>query len=120
MTQDIRPPMSAATAAFGVSITATRPLTVTRPLPVAIATSGVWVSSLFDDQSFGKELTRAEPRKVMAIPVSASLAEIPRGTKIVAPEMGGEANKDWIVDGLEKTAVDEIRVVLVPERAEWI
>ena len=114
MTQDIRPPMSAATAAFGVSIT------VTRPLKAAVATSGIWTSSLFEDPPFGKELTRAEPRKVMAIPISASLAEIPRGTKIVAPEMGGEANKNWIVDSLEKTAVDEFRVVLVPERAEWI
>ena len=112
--------MSAATAAFGVPITVTRPLTVARPIAVAIDTSGVWVSSLFEDPPFGKELTRAEPRKVMVIPVSASLADIPRGTKIVAPEKGGEASKNWIVDGLEKTDVDEIRVVLVPEHAEWI
>lgn len=106
---DIRPPMSAPIGAFGL------PVTVTPPGEATVSTYGIWVTSLFEDPPFGKDLTRRDPRRLMAIPLNSSLADIPRGSLIVAPEKKGDASKNWNVDAVEKTEADEMRVVLVPE-----
>lgn len=92
------------------------PITVTRPLPDdgPIVTTGVWVRPLVEEQPFGTDLRRREPRKVMAIPRDATLTQVPRHTTILAAEEAGATVKTWRVDGYDRTEADEFRVILVP------
>jgi hypothetical protein len=105
---DIRVPMVPIERAFGLSIS------VKFPGLVAIPSRGVWMRSLSEEPAVGREYTRRDPRRVMAL-LSDELPEIQLGTLIVAPEIEGETAKNWKVDGVEKTEPDEVRVVLVPE-----
>jgi hypothetical protein len=88
--------------------------TVTRPQPddTPIATRGVWSSPLDEQQPFGTDLRRVEPRRVLVLPKSA-LATVPRGTLIVAAEAPGGATKTWRVDGHDGAAqADYWRVIV--------
>lgn len=79
------------------------PATVTRPAPddTPIATTGIWQSPLEEDAPFGTDLNRREPRRVLALRRD-SVPTLPRGTRVLAPEKPGGANKAWSVDGLEQ------------------
>ncbi len=107
---DIRPALDAPIGAFGLSVT------VTPPYEATVQTYGIWHGSLFEDAPVGQELTRRDPRRVMSLP-RADIADVPRGSLVVAPEMEGEASKNWRVDGIEKTESDHVRVILIPEAA---
>lgn len=93
-------------SAFGVSIT------VTRPGLAAIATTGIWlVTPLGEEQPYGTDLSKREPRRVMAI-ARADVATMPRGTTVSAPELLGGTAKTWKVDGLELVDAIQWRVIL--------
>jgi hypothetical protein len=109
MARDLRPPLTPATDAFGV------PITVTRPAPenTPVATTGIWQAApLLEEPPYGQDLQRRDPRRVMAIPRDTVLTHIPRGSVIVAPEQLGGTARTWHVDGLERMAADEMRVIL--------
>src|SRR4051812_44470006 len=101
--------MSSMVTAFGLAITVTRP----SPDDDAVQTSGIWLSPAEEPQPYGSDLNRAGPRPVMAIPLTTSLPNVPRGTLIVAPEYDGGPSLRWQVDGLvDAKRPDEARVFL--------
>ena len=91
---------------------------VTRPAPdntpITVGADGhplkvIWaVEPVSDGQPYGSDLHRVEPRKVLAVS-RADVPTLPRGTTITAPGIDGEANKTWVVDGLERTLADQWR-----------
>lgn len=93
-------------SAFGVSIT------VTRPGEAAIATTGIWqISPLQEDQPYGADLAKREPRRVLAI-ARADVPTMPRGTVISAPELPSGLAKSWTVDGLDLVDPIHWRVIV--------
>jgi hypothetical protein len=108
---DGRVPFSPALAAFGV------PATVTRPEPgaQAVTTTGFWVTPLAETTPIGTDFQRREPRRVIVFPRDGAVPEIVRNTLVVAPEMQGQANRTWRVDGLELVEPDCVRAIVVPE-----
>lgn len=94
------------------------PVTVTPLEGSSIETQGIWTPSEFDERPVGKDYSRRDPRRVMALRI-ADVPDIPRGSLIVASEFDGEDAKNWKVDGIEKTDRDHIRVILVEEHEPW-
>lgn len=90
--------------------------TVTRPAPddTPVVTTGIWTTAPLDEaRPFGVDFQRRDPRRVLALP-RRTLATVPRGTTISAPEMPGGTAQTWVVDGLDTIDADTIRVVVVP------
>ena len=92
------------------------PATFTLPAPDddPIETTGIWLTPLTDDFPVGSGFTRRDPIRVMAF----SRAEVPIvkvGSRVLAPEKGGEIAKRWKVDGLDRQEADKTHVVLVPD-----
>ena len=110
---DARVPMTVAISAFGLSVT------VTRPGEPAVRTSAIWVPPVrrtASDEVYGAPdiTTRDQERKVLAVPLSATLPDVPLGTEIVAAENELADPQTWRVDGFERIEADHVRVVLVP------
>jgi hypothetical protein len=106
---DVRVPVAPILDAFGL------PVTVTVPLGNPVGTTGVWVQALEEAQPFGTDLARRDPRRVLAIPRTAALDTIPRGSVILAAEVEGGPTRTWRVDGLERTEADLFRVIVVQQ-----
>lgn len=94
--------------AFGV------PITVTVPSGSPVLTTGTWTQPLDETPPHGQDLTRRDPRKVLAIPRSATLDAVPRGSAIAAPEYESGPVLAWRADGLDGlTAWDLMRIIVV-------
>jgi hypothetical protein len=105
---DFRVPMDAICRAFGLAIT------VTPVGGTAVSTTGVWTTSLDEAMPFGQDYARREPRKVLAIPRTAALDAVPRGSVILAPETEDGTVVTWRADGFDgATSPDLHRVVVV-------
>lgn len=92
-------------AVHGVSATITRP----SPDDAPIAATVIWgVEPVTDGQPYGSDLRRVEPRRLMTV-ARGDVPTLPRGTEIIAPELAGQADKTWVVDGLERTLADQWR-----------
>lgn len=95
-------------AAHGVDATVTRPAPDNAP----IATTGIWVTAPLDEQQpHGTDLYRREPRRVMVL-TRSTVPTLPRGTSVIAPERQGGANKNWVVDEVERAEGDHFRAIL--------
>jgi hypothetical protein len=96
--------------AFGVAIT------VTRPNADPVGAVGIWLSPLEEGRPTGVDFARWGSRKVMGIAKSSSLPDLPKGTVIVAPELGASGVPlNWRVDGYESAVEPELmRVLLLP------
>lgn len=81
-------------AAHGVSIT------VTPPGGSAVTTTGIWHDPLIDTQPLGSDFRRRDPRRVMEIPLTDTLTDVPRGSTVVAADRDGGSAKTWRADGL--------------------
>lgn len=92
---DIRVPLDAALAAFGL------PVIVRRPSPhnTPISTTGFWLSEIDAEQPYGQDLARGEPIKLLVIPRLASGPQADRGTTIQAAAFDGGPIKTWRVEG---------------------
>lgn len=88
--------------------------TVTPPGEAAIATSGIWLSPMVEDQPIGRDFAVREPRRVMALRRD-EVSDVPRGTIIAASETIGGVSRNWQIDGVESTMPDHFRVIIVPE-----
>jgi hypothetical protein len=115
MAADLRVPLGPILEAFGV------PATVMRPAPddTPIETTGIWISPLTAEMPSGlefrtTELRMTERRYLLALP-RADVPTIPRGTRIAAPEVLGQVDQWWRVDGVEQADSDHHRVLLVPD-----
>lgn len=104
---DSRPTMAEALDAFAVAVTVQRPDDAS-PIP----TRGIWMSPAELLGTYGVDLGRIDPRRILVLP-RAEIETAPTGTVIAAPEMEGEAVKTWTVEGYADNAKpDEVRVFL--------
>lgn len=90
------------------------PATVTAPDGASITTRVIWLTPVIDDLPAGKDFDRREPRRMMVIS-RAAVANVPRGTIVVAPEKLGGDSRNWQIDGVESTEPDNFHVIVVPE-----
>lgn len=104
---DHRVPVAPLLAAFGLAATVTRPAPDNTP----IATTVIWLGLEDDPQPYGRDFTRREPRRLLALP-RADVATMPRGTTVAAPEVVGAASKTWRVDGLQAVDPDWWQVLV--------
>lgn len=91
------------------------PATVTPPEDLPVSTRGIWLTPLVEEQPIGRDYSRREPRRVMALRRDV-FSEVPRNTRVIAAEKPGGTVRNWRVDGLDATEPDHFRVVLVPEK----
>lgn len=91
------------------------PVTVTPPGGSAVATTGIWHVPLEEQQPYGTDFQRREPRRLMELPRTDSLTAVPRGSIIAAADVDGGATKNWRADGLQRDD-DPLRMfmILVP------
>lgn len=75
---------------------------------------GVHFSSGTDHerQPDGSQLTRRDPRRVLSVPRSASLLNVPRGSTIVAAEFAGGDPQTWVVEGYQHVEADHMRLIV--------
>lgn len=92
------------------------PATVTLPGQAAIDTRVFLLGKLMEDNPVGKDFERREPRRVIAIKRDV-VANVPRGTIIVAPEKPGGTERSWQIDGMQSTERDHYRIIVIPETA---
>jgi hypothetical protein len=94
------------------------PAVVTRPEPddTPIETSLIWVASTTIADPSGAAFQRREAIRTAAVRRSA-VATLPRGTRIVAPELQGGVARTWKVEHPDVLEADLIRVVVVPVEA---
>lgn len=102
---DIRPSFEAFLDAFGVGAV------VSPPDCPAVETRAFWIPP--STAEVGAELRRAEPRRVLALPLDG-LPEVPRGTLVTMPEYDGAEPADWKIDSAERVDFDHYRAVVVP------
>ncbi len=103
---DFRVPFALALDAFGVNVV------VTPSEGIPVSTRGVWdASPPVEEQPFGTDLYRREPRRVLCLPRNV-LTAVPRGSTIVAPEEDGGEAKTWVTEGPALTEYDCWRVIV--------
>lgn len=90
--------------------------TVTRPTPddTPIETRVIWVTPATDDFPGSGEFARRDQTRVIALPRSA-VPTVPRGTRIVAAEVGSEVAATWKVDATLSVTPEQTRVVVVED-----
>ena len=91
-------------------------VTVTTPGGLPVAVTGIWLTPATDHYPLGQEFRRASPTRAMALRVD-EVAQVPRGTVIVAPERSGGADQTWKVDSVERLEAAHVRVIVVPSQA---
>lgn len=121
---DLRPALDPAMAAFGV------PAVITRPAPndTPVTTTGIWMSTLpganfssgtdNERRPFGTDFQKFDPRRVISVPRTAALPNVPRGSTVLAAEMAGAAATVWKVDGYEHAEADHFRLFVVTASAD--
>ena len=104
-------------ATFGVPATVSVPVLNPDDHPPAdfvVQTTAVWMTPVDEPHPFGADLSRREPRRILAIPMSDTLTTVPRGTLIEAADEPGGTTKTWRVDGIERSEPGVMRVLVVP------
>ena len=104
---DLRPEFEAASAPFGVDAV------VTPPGGSPVQTRIIWLPPITVEHPIGTELRRAEPKRVLALPLDG-LGEVPRGTIVTAPEYEGAEASDWKIDEAERVDFDHYRATVLP------
>lgn len=87
---------------------------VTVPGGAAVSTRLIWLVAPDDVAPVGRDLQRRDPRRVGAIPLDASLPDIPRGSLVVAALPGATDTRRWFVEGVDQAQADQQRVLLKP------
>lgn len=90
-------------AAHGVNIT------VTPPGLDAVTTTGIWHEPNDEGQPVGADYRRSEPRRLMEIPRSTDLADVPKASVIAAVDVEDGDEKTWRVEGYYRPS-DPLRV----------
>lgn len=106
---DVRPLLSAAQDAFGVSALVLLPGETS-----AVDATVFWTGPQTAENPTDGGLTRAEPRRVLVLS-RVEVPDVPRGTVITCAEYDGAADEDWRVEEAAKTDADHFRAVVVRE-----
>lgn len=85
--------------------------TVSPPGADPIETRGVWVPEIDETYPAGRDFQRREPRRILALPVSA-VGTVARGATIIAALPGGTERRTWKVDNIDRVDGDQVRVIL--------
>lgn len=104
---DIRPTIDAALGAFALDAV------VTPPGEEAVETRAFWLPPTTAAVPGGSEFRRAEPRRVLVLPL-AGLPAVPRNTIVTVPEFAGGEPAEWKVDSAERLDFDHYRAVVLP------
>ncbi len=103
---DLRPDLGPALSVFGL------PATATVPGGQPVATTAIWLPSV-SVESAGVFVSTDRPQAVLALP-RADVSSIPRGTIIQVAEMEGGPVLAWVVEGVDDSRPDEIRLIVLP------
>ena len=104
---DIRPPLDAALAAFGL------PAVVTPRDFSPVETVAFWLPPTAGEVPAAATFQRTERHRLLVLPLEG-IVSIPRGTVIeVAEHEGGEIHA-WVVDSTLDADVDHHRVLVLP------
>lgn len=79
-----------------------------------VSTRIIWLTPTPENTPTGNDVTRAEPRRRMAIRRD-DVPAVPRGTLISVTEPTQEFPGAWRVDALEGVSSDHFRVIVVPK-----
>jgi hypothetical protein len=104
---DLRPEFAAALRAFGLDAV------VTLPDASTVEAEVFWLPPRTVEVPSGSH-RRAEVQRVLVIPLSDDLTEVPRGAEVTVAEVRGGADRDWRVDATIHADVDHVRVLVVP------
>ena len=96
-------------AAHGVAVTVTRPA----PDDVPVATTGVWRRTPQESMPVSTDFRRAEPRKILQVPRTASLPTLPRGSIVLAPDETDGVDKTWQIEGFSDDAEPDFWLAFV-------
>ncbi len=72
----------------------------------------IWIANTPDQAPSSAGFSRQEPVRIVALRRS-EVPIVPRGTRIVAPELGGGTDKAWVVDGSDRVDADHHRFIVV-------
>ncbi len=103
---DLRPPLGAALAAFGL------PATVTLPGEEPVDTTAIWLGPVLVEVE-GVLVQTSGPQAVLALP-RTDVPTVPRGTLIEAAEIDGGPVRSWSVEAVHAMTVDEVRLIVIP------
>jgi hypothetical protein len=92
------------------------PAIVTPDGGLAVHTTAIWVATVEEQLPVGRDFQRREPRRILALPV-ADVPSVPRGSVIVAPAPGGTVARTWVVDGVDRSDADQLRVIVKAQGA---
>lgn len=104
---DLRPSLEVALGAFALEAT------VTPPDGPAVETRAIWLPPSTAEVPVGGVIRRAEPRRVLALPLQG-LPLVPRGSIVRVAEYSGAEPAEWKVDAAERVDFDHWRAVVVP------
>jgi len=104
---DLRVPLEAAAAAFGV------PAIVRRPDLDPIEAVVIWLPFAPQELPAGFDTRRREPLRLLAV-ASADVPTLPRTTVIEAAEILDGPMRRWQVDAVDRNQADEWRAMVVP------
>ena len=104
---DVRPLISAAQGAFGVSA-----LVLLPGESVPVEATVFWVSATTEQNPADGVLTRAEQRRVLVLS-RLEVPDVPRGTVVTCAEVDGADDEEWRVEEAYRTEGDHFRATVV-------
>lgn len=106
---DLRPSIETPLDAWGFDVT------VAAPGGLPVETRAFWLPTSTPQTPAAAAFRRAEPRRVLVVPVEGLSDGLPRESVILAPEYDGATAINWKVDSTERVDADHWRVSVVPE-----
>jgi hypothetical protein len=103
-----------AASTHGVDLTVTVPGGSPVARLKADGLGGIWLQHADEAMPVGRDFQRREPRRLMAIPLDATLSDVPRGSLVVAAPRGTSATRTWRVETVDRFDADQIRVIVAP------
>jgi hypothetical protein len=100
--------LTVANATHGVDAT----VTVLSGSPVV--TRGIWLQHPDEVMPVGRDFQRRDPRRLLQLPLTTELPDIPRGSTIVAAPRGTTVARTWRVENVDSTDADQVRVIVAP------
>jgi hypothetical protein len=102
---DLRPSIESAQGVFGLGAI------VTIPDGDPVQATVFWLPSKTVEVPIGNDMVRAEERRVLVIS-RAEVPQVPRGTLIFVPEYDTGDERYWVVDAIDRTEGDHVRVLV--------
>jgi hypothetical protein len=89
--------------------------TLRGPWQNPVDTRVVWAGRLVEDSDYGEDYQRVGARRRMAIQKADGVLNIPRASRVTAPDHPGGEVKTWQVDGTLEATRTHFVVTVIPE-----